>query len=219
MSKCFDCNVNVKSSNRVCPLCNKKVKNKDKNSISYPKYIKNKNAKLNKYINIGIFLLTILLILINLLNTSTENVVLNYIFIICLFSFIIAKNILSSKISLGTKVIIIYFLVLALLVIIDIYNGFNRWSTTYVAPIMNVCVTIVFTFVALNKKNLFKEYIGYLIIVFFLTLIPLILYALSLSNSIWFSISSLIYFLLTIFIFLIFSYGNFKEEIKKRFNV
>ncbi|MEG2646000.1 MAG: DUF6320 domain-containing protein, partial [Clostridia bacterium] len=158
MSKCFDCNVNVKSSNRVCPLCNKKVKNKDKNSISYPKYIKNKNAKLNKYINIGIFLLTILLILINLLNTSTENVVLNYIFIICLFSFIIAKNILSSKISLGTKVIIIYFLVLALLVIIDIYNGFNRWSTTYVAPIMNVCVTIVFTFVALNKKNLFKEY-------------------------------------------------------------
>jgi hypothetical protein len=221
MSKCLNCNINIDGNNKTCPLCNYNVRNKSNSKVAYPKYetVKKNNNKIFTSIYLIILIIVILYLSINFIfDINQINILFTIILTLVIPIIIVSRNIFSDKIAIGYKILMIYATVSTLLMIIDGFTNFNKWSTTYVIPIMTVVIAMIFTIVAMFKKKLFKEYIGYLIIIFFISFCPIILFAFSLANSIWTSILTLAYCLVITIILLIFSFNKFKDEIKKRFN-
>jgi putative effector of murein hydrolase LrgA (UPF0299 family) len=124
----------------------------------------------------------------------------------------------TRKANAGRKILNSYVIVSAFLVALDIYNGFVKWSTTYVIPFLTIFVAFVFTILAVRSAKKLSEYLGNMLAVFFISLCPAIIHMFSLSTQAWSSLVALLYCLLTVTGLVIFMGGSFKEEIKKRFH-
>ncbi|MFZ2540038.1 MAG: DUF6320 domain-containing protein [Oscillospiraceae bacterium] len=222
MNKCANCKVNVYPQHSKCPLCGKFLGATEQSETSYPKYniLQSKGELTTK--KILLFLTIISCSILIFINIFTWNNSMNFWSIIvsaCLVSlWTIVQTLFSKKNSIGTKVLSIYAALSVLLIVIDVCSGFYKWSTTYVVPFMTMTVTIIFTFCALGGKKRFKEYLGYLIAIFFISFCPIITFVFSLSMQGWSSLVAMFYCWLTTVGFLIFSGNNLKREIKKRFH-
>jgi hypothetical protein len=135
-----------------------------------------------------------------------------------LYALITIRNTIISKTHIGGKVLIQFISLSALVFVVDICSGFEKWSTNYVIPWLIVLSTLIITIVAFAKKSRWADYTGYLFATFFISLCPIFLFIFNLATVIWTSIAAIVYSILTIIGLVIFSDKQFKDETKKRFH-
>ncbi len=125
----------------------------------------------------------------------------------------------SKRINVGGKILRLFMAFSVSVILIDISNGFSKWSTTFVIPFTTVVVALLFTIIAVTKKNNFKEYFGYLLATAFISICPIALYLLNLTGQLWSSlVASLACLIISIGLY-IFSGQSLKDELKKRFHI
>lgn len=222
--KCKNCSVEVAKGQGKCPLCNKIIQEQDNSLLDYPKY-NGIDIEVNKHMLRKILLFMsivagVVSIFINIFTYEEHSVLWSVLVVVALVvAWRCVRLIKSKKINIGGKAVHIFLAIALLVVTIDWCCGFLKWSTTYVIPFMSIALTLVITMITTTKKNRYNEYFGYLLTTFLVSLIPLALIIFPLSNSIWTSLVSIIFSLLTTVGLIIFSDKSFKTEIKKRFHI
>lgn len=223
MTRCKHCNVIVDNQHRQCPLCSLALENGGQSITQYPNYQKI-YYQMNNFTVTKIFLFLtisaiIILLTINLLTIQQYAYLWSLIPITCLiYVWITVKKVILSKANLGSKILIQFFSISVLLLVIDVYTGFSKWSTTYIIPFLSIAMTLLLSIFAAQKSH-WQEYMGYLLATFFINLSSFILLLFHLSNEIWTSVTAIVYTLLTVIGLIIFSNRKFKEEMKRRFHL
>ena len=191
--------------------------------VEYPDYAEAyKTSKKISMVKIVLFITVCLGIIFALINIFTYEInsfpwsVVADISLVAIWLVLLLS--LSKRIKTGGKILGCFWILAFWIFLIDIFTGFGKWSTTYVVPFMTIIVTFLITLIALARRRLYKEYMGYLLIALFTGICPILLFAFFLSNLLWTCISAVVYSLLTIIGLLIFSDKNFKKEIIKRFH-
>jgi hypothetical protein len=223
MTRCKHCNVIVDNQHRQCPLCSRILDNDGESITQYPSYQKiyyqMKDFSITKIFLFLTISAIIVLLTINLLTIQYYSQLWSTIPILCLlYAWITYKKTILSNTHIGNKILVQFFSISALLLAIDICNGFSKWSTTYVIPFLSIALTLLLSIFA-ARKSYWQEYMGYLLATFFINLSSIVLLFFHLSNAIWTSITAIVYTLLTVIGLVIFSDRKFKEEMKKRFHL
>lgn len=195
----------------------------DSEAVEYPDYTEAyKISKKLSFLKIVLFITICLGVILTLTNIFTyekyshlwsifADIVMFSVWIILLVTF-------SKRILVGGKILIYFWILAVAFFLLDIFTGFNKWSTTYIIPFMTVAITFVITLVAIARRKLYKEYMGYLLMAIFTGICPILLFAFSLSDKLWTCIVAVVYSVLTLVGLLIFSDRSFRKEIIKRFH-
>ncbi|OBZ13181.1 DUF6320 domain-containing protein [Bacillus sp. FJAT-26390] len=223
MTLCSRCNVLVDDQHDQCPLCSKPLGYKGSSPTGYPSYEHYYQetkvftvAKLFLFLTIAAIILAIT---INLLTLHINPYLWSAIVTTgLLYASVAIKHTIMSKAHIGRKVLFNYTALSFFLLVIDIFADFTKWSTNYAIPLFGMGATLVMTLLAIVQKSLWRDDIGYLLAMFFVSLCPALLFVFQLSNVIWPSVAAIVYSLLTIIGMIIFSDRKFKAEIKKRFH-
>jgi heme exporter protein D len=219
MNKCNGCNVTVHAQHRHCPLCGVKLGQSGQSITVYPRYDNPTGKAVFTMQKLLIFLAIAASAISGFINIFTQTSFPWSAFVILsLFSiWLIVGTLRSKDINEGKKILNCYGVVFLLLVAIDAFSGFYKWSTTYVIPFLTIAVALVLTVLAMRSSKHFTQYLGCLIAVFFISLCPTAIYLFSLSTEAWSSLVAMLYCLLTVAGLWIFKGGSFKQEMKKRF--
>lgn len=125
----------------------------------------------------------------------------------------------SRKLNVPARILLMFTLATSFFIGIDVLTGFYRWSTTYLVPLMTIAVTLTITLMVLiRRRSNYGEYLGYLLAILIISLVPLLFFAFQLSNRLWTSIAALVYSLLTVVALWTFTGKDFKSELSKRFH-
>ncbi|GHU53299.1 hypothetical protein AGMMS49975_10990 [Clostridia bacterium] len=223
MTKCIRCGVSVDGQHKNCPLCGRRLDNKGGGKTEYPAYGQSyRRIKTFTLYKLYLFL-TISAILIsttvNVMTLPTDPVFWSGI-VTCalLYTLITIRNTIISKRHIGAKILVQFISLAVFMFVIDICNGFSKWSTNYVIPFLIVVSTVIITIIALTKKSLWLDYAGYLFAMFFISLCPIVLFVFRLATVIWTGVMAVLYSVLTIIGLIIFSDEKFKNETRKRFH-
>jgi len=223
MTRCNSCKVNVYSQHRECPLCGKLLSVPMQSETSYPQYEKSYDKDGFTVKRLFLYITIVACALSVFINAFTLDQALTFWSAIVIVSsislWLIIYTYYKKSYSAGKKMLYIYAIISALLVALDIYSGFYKWSTTYVLPFLTVAVAFIFTAMAVENKNNYKEYLGFLIVIFFVSFVPIIIFVFSFTTQAWTSFVAILYCLLAIIGLFIFSGSKFKQELKKRFHL
>lgn len=195
----------------------------ESDDVKYPDYSDAyKTSKKLSFLKVILFInicLGVILTLVNIYTYKEYSYLWSLLLDILMFSiWVILLVTFSRRIMLGGK-ILIYFWILAVAVfLVDIFTGFDKWSTTYVIPFMTIGITFVITLISIAKRKLYKEYMGYLFVSIFTGICPILLFAFSLSDRLWTCLAAVVYSVLTLTGLIIFSERNFRKEVTKRFH-
>lgn len=222
MHKCSNCEVLVDEDLVRCPLCNNVV-NEEKNiNINglYPEYKANgsytwKNFASRFALFISIAVITECLF-VNLI-TNSRNLWFLYVIGPVLYVLLSINHTLLSKSHMGTKILFQVVGISSMLVMIDLLSGYYRWSVNIVIPLLFITTILLITIIVFIKRKLWDDFIGYMMVFTFLGFMPIILYSVGVSNSIWASAASASYALITIIVMFLLPGRNFKNECKRRF--
>lgn len=220
MNRCENCCVNVYS--KQCPLCGKVFDNCLPSETDYPSYNLNANkkldflAKLILFLSISTILVTVFINIFTYLNNRSLwsiNVIASLLLVIAMLYMLKSK-----RISKSGKVFYSYCYTSLFMIVIDIANGLNKWSTTFVIPFLTIGLTLIFVIFASSNKNNFNDYFGYLLAIAFISFFPIMIYFLGLSSELWSSLVATLFCLIIAIGLYIFAGNAFKSELRKRFN-
>lgn len=225
--KCINCSVTVISRHHRCPLCGAPVEPCEADHMRdnelYPEYPEQKESKLDKVKRAGLFItiaFSSIAVFVNLFSLTIHQSFWSFIVVSCLFyAFISLKTVSSKKIHTGTKFLFQLIMLSFLAVIIDVFSGFSKWSTTYVIPLLSTASSFVITVFAASKKALYKEYLGYILTSLLISIVPAVLCIFSLSLQAWVGYAALLFSLLMLFGLYVFADKDFKRELRKRFHL
>lgn len=224
--KCKNCQLSFYSRTNFCPLCGTEAEDlafdNQNDANFYPEYAEPKPSKLDVAKKILLFLtiaFSSIAIFINMFSLTIESSLWSLLLASCLFyAFVSFKIISSKKMHTGAIILVQLLLISALVIVIDIFSGFKKWSTTFVIPSLSFASSLVIVFIAIGKRSLYKEFSGYLLTSFLISIIPALLCLVNLSTHNWIGYASFLVSLLMLFGLYVFSEKDFKIEMKKRFH-
>ncbi len=180
MSYCNNCKLEIKTNKDICPLCLKELNNND-NKLIYEEYHSYEwFYKLQKKINVQkIVLLSsltaiIALIIINISTNSKYNwAVISIISILSAYFTYVCFT--ASTLYLRQKLLIEFFILIPLIIIIDIFTGFYKWSFNYAIPFLSIGLNIAMFLIDVIDRKYFNEYVSYVISISFISILMIIL--------------------------------------------
>ena len=222
MNKCKCCKTDIYSQHDICPLCGKYLGTPAASETSYPEYVTKGNKDTFTIKKLFLFIIIIICTVSVYINVFTLGETLTFWSVIVSVSLIslwmMINLLLDKKLSIGLKIIYNYGIISFYIIFIDVCTGFLKWSTTYVIPFLTIAVTVIFTIMAIIYRESYREYLGLLISIFFISFCPVIIFIFSFSTKAWTGFIAILYCALTIAGLVIFSGRNFRQEIKKRFH-
>lgn len=223
MKRCEHCGVFIDEDVNKCPLCKRNLGDliSEPHNTWYPAYNYTQTAQAMSFAKKVFFFISIAVIsicvVINLLS-GIENPWSLYVAGPILYLQLLINNTIHSKMRAGSKIILQITGISCLLFLLDLLSGFYRWSVNVVIPFLFIGGTFLITLIVVKKKMLWNEYVGYIIAMIFLGVLPVFLYLSGVSNEIWASAVSALYSFLTTTGMLIFSNKKFKNEMTRRFH-
>lgn len=155
MSKCNKCKIEILDETEYCPLCNSVLEPTQKMEDAYPN-IKVKTRRLMFLSNIYLFLaIATEMILIGyslyrkdgFLEAILASAVLFYIYTIIRYA-------IMGKSNIRWKVLVVTVITVGLLIVIDYFIGFKKWSVNYVLPTGILVVDLwIIILMIVNHKN------------------------------------------------------------------
>lgn len=224
MKTCDKCKITINTTFDYCPLCHQSLQgNVEEDFIEiYPKTQKAIREILpitKKIIFFTTFFIIFVLITMNLFVNDDSMWSLLPIVSIIWFWLLIRFGVLSRN-TVAFKMAGITVILILLIVFINL-NKFseNLWSINYAMPaLLTACNLAIFTVMWIRRLN-YREYLFHLLMVFVLSIIPLILYFINIIESALPSILTFGISLLTLLFIVIFYPKSIKEEIKKTFHI
>jgi Osmosensitive K+ channel histidine kinase len=226
MKYCSKCNLYVNTELDFCPLCASELKlDKDgitsKNDVIGDIYPKPDGVKkYNLLLRILLFLTVVITSTCLLINILTYDGI--------LWSLVVAGAIqllwaaiahpLIHKRNIGHLITVDAISICILLVIIQTTTHTQGWGLEYVIPFLFISATTVISFVILIRRMKWREYAMYQFIMIVLGLLPVISVISGMAKTMWPSILSAFYSLLTLSGMFIFADKKYKNELIKRFH-
>ncbi len=223
MNQCKHCKVLMDENLHKCPLCHRAVGDKKLSSENpwYPSYdMEKRNPSRGFLFNLILFLAIAVIstcLLINLL-TDARHLWFLYVAGPVLYLLLLINNTILSKTHAGMKILLQVLGISGILFMIDFLSGYYRWSVNVVIPFLVIAGTFLITIIICTKKMLWNEYVGYVFVMIFLGFMPILLYFIRVSNSMWASSVSALYALLTTVGMVLFSDKKLKNEFLRRFH-
>ncbi|WP_042470525.1 DUF6320 domain-containing protein [Bacillus ndiopicus] len=224
MNKCEKCKVTLDGQPLRCPLCLKVLSyelNIPRQSL-YPIY--NNEVAKKSFISKLILCLSIIscsiCMLINILifkKDSTLSFIYVLVVIFCLL--IPISHTIKSKRNIGSKIVSQTFGASLAFFVIDFNFGYERWSVNVFIPFI-IIISILFSILKmLLEKKMMNEYFWYSLVMVFIGFIPMLLFALNVSNLIWPSAVAALLSTLAFVGNFIFAGKHFKDELIRRFHI
>lgn len=220
MKKCNNCNVEVYENHSKCPLCLCDVGDAKSSSVEYPIYKQYNTAKVVFFKKLFAFITIVSIVICVYINMFTTiglwslTVIGSLMFVWC-----VLESLLSKSKSHGQKVLSIYLMYCVLLSTIDFVHGSHQWSTTYAIPLTTSLVAIYLGIRLLISKKGYVDFLGSILILTSLSMIPIIIYIIGLSSKIWSSGLGLLTCILVLIGIYVKTENKFTEEFKKKFHL
>lgn len=219
MNRCRKCNVNIHTSEDICPLCQNKINLKESNSI-YP-VVKSKYKFHKLLIKISLFISLCSIVICSLINYSLSNEFSWCIFVILgivSFWFTFINGIAKSE-NFMSKLFIEILGIIILAIIWDYYTGLHKWSLIYVLPFLCIAYTTTFLILRIftNKTN--KDHILFTYINSLIGLIPLYFILKKNISPLWPSYISVAISILAIIFLFIFNHKALENELERRLHI
>ncbi len=183
MTYCQHCHVHMSQTHETCPICGRQVKKTDvKPDIvlqEFPKLTVTTNKALIA-IRILLALSTVVSLIVGLINflTYQDNptlwslIIIGIIFYIWLF---IAQVVLTKR-TYSKRILNHVIGVSLLLVIADLFTGWQRWSLTYAIPFILLATTVGLPVVVVSIPKKYHTQVTQLLKLIALDMVPLILF-------------------------------------------
>lgn len=221
MRYCKNCNIKVENNQKRCPLCLRYLDDGTyEDSGSYPNYSLDKYKKKNLFLRIILMLLVIATSVCTLINVVSWNgkIWSLYVTFPCAYIWFSIKSTIVPRKNYGVKILLQLIAISLLLFGIDMIDGVHSWSVNIVIPFLIVGAIFLNTIIIYTVPMLWKDYIGYLFIIMFIGLIPIVFFVTNIIDILWPSAFSAMYTLLTLIGMFIFSDKKLKNEFVKRFH-
>ena len=170
------CNNWIKTNK--CPLCFSELENKNTYNEEYPSYdwyykkIKKVNAK--KIVSLAAVSAVIVIMLVNISTSSKYNwAMISAVSVASAYFTYICFT--ASIFYLRQKLLIEFFILLPLVIIIDIFSGFYKWSFNYVIPFLSLGLNVSMLIIAIIDYKYFNEYVSYIISAAFISMLMIVL--------------------------------------------
>ena len=221
MFYCSSCKLKIKT--KKCPLCLQEVNSKDAvNDIieeyhSYEWYYdiqKKVNAK--KIVLLSSLAAIIILIIVNISTASKYNwLVISASSIVCAYLTYLCFT--ASTLYIRQKLLIEFFILLPLIIIVDVFTGFYKWSFNYAVPFLSLGLNIAMFLIAVIDRKYFNEYVSYILSS---SLISILIIILPLFDFVlWSSLSAFGVSLIVIIAMLILFNNEFVSSLRKIFHI
>ncbi|PCG20605.1 DUF6320 domain-containing protein, partial [Brachyspira sp. G79] len=141
--------------------------------------------------------------------------VISVISIICAYLTYICFT--ASTLYIRQKLLIEFFILTPLIIIIDIFTGFHKWSLNYAVSFLSLALNIAMLLIAVIDRKYFNEYVSYIISSSFISMLMI---SLPLFN--FYYLSSLLAFSFAIIVILtmiILFNADFISSLKKIFHL
>lgn len=219
MNKCPKCEVTLKSSSNICPLCHNKIKLKEKNSI-YPK-VKSPYRAYSLLIRISLLATLCGVIFSLLINYWISNEISWSIFVILgIISFWLTFSTGMNRRHGFMRILFAEILAIIILSILwDLSTGFHKWSLTYCLPFLCIAYTITFLIIRIFTQNTRKEYILYTYLNSLIGIIPLYFILKNNLNTLWPSYISVCTSIFALIFLFIFNHHALETEIERRLHI
>ncbi|WP_295158208.1 DUF6320 domain-containing protein [uncultured Brachyspira sp.] len=230
MSYCNNCRLKIKTNKNICPLClkelnndNKELNNDNDEKIIYEEYHSyewfyklQKKINAEKIVLLSSLSVIIALIIINISTSSKYNwAVISVISILCSYFTYICFT--ANTLYLRQKLLIEFFILSSLIIIIDIFTGFYKWSFNYAVPFLSLGLNIAMFMIAVIDRKYFNEYVSYIISASFISILMIILPLF--HFVLWSSLSALGVGIIIILAMLILFNADFISSVRKIFHL
>lgn len=220
MAKCKQCNITIRDQSQICPLCRCVVEPEPPDQDTYPN-VKLTQRKMKLICNIFLF---------GFLLSSAVLAVLNYIFyhgmLWCLipiaamgYGYLVLRFAILSQHGYRSKIGVLIFFGILLVVIIDSVTGFHRWSVNYIFPSGLMLVDLIIIVLMLINIRAWQSYIILQLAMVLLSLTPLVLWRMGIITS---PLLSFIALGISFFLFLgtvIIGDRRARVELQRRFHI
>lgn len=223
MKKCTNCHVSVDPSHTTCPLCHRNLASVDTLKVNpwYPPYTDEPDAYQGKFLTklfaYIVFSIIVTCTVINLL-AGTTTLWFLYVIPCTLYSWLLVEHTLLSTAHLGSKIVFQALGLSGLLFWLNLLTSDQHWAASYVFPFLVIGATFLMTLIIISKKMQWSDFVGYLITMILIGLLPLLLHVLGISNVLWTAAAASLYAILTFSGMMIFSDKTFKNEVIRRFH-
>ena len=180
MAYCNNCRLKIKTNRNICPLCLKELNNNDNEIIneeyhSYEWFYKmQKKINAQKIVLLSSLAAIIVLIIVNISTNSKYNwAVISVISILCSYFTYVCFT--ADTLYLRQKLLIEFFILMPLVIVIDIFTGFYKWSFNYVIPFLSLGLNIAMFLIAVIDRKYFNEYVSYIMSASFISIMMIIL--------------------------------------------
>ena len=219
MKRCEKCNVDVRGSDSLCPLCQYRLTGEEEAPV-FPVlptlYIQHKLLfKL-------LILLTVsggaICIAVNFMLPESGPWAIFVVFGVLCF-WISLVSVLKRRDNLFKNTTFQVSVLSVLCILLDIVTGWNGWSLEYFLPIAYSVAMLSFAVIARVKHHPPEDYILYLFVVILFGIIPIILYFTGLAKVMLPSAVCMGMSVVSLVFLLVFEGKNMQMEINKRFHV
>ena len=220
--KCKNCKVDFFSRTERCPLCGTEGElshfDLQNDCYFYPEYAVPKSSKLDIAKKI-LFFLTIafssIAIFVNIFSLDIQGSLWSLLLASCLFYTFISLNYFFKENAHRFK-IPFSFCPFSPGNNHDIFTGLKMVNKLLFLAFN--CFSLVIVFIAAGRRSLYKEFSGYLLTSFLVSIIPALLCLIKLSTHVWVGYAAFLVSLLMLLGLYVFSEKDFKNEMKKRFH-
>ncbi|XME03695.1 DUF6320 domain-containing protein [Lachnospiraceae bacterium C1.1] len=221
MQICPKCKIKIRGNKKCCPLCQGKINNSEgAENPAFPTLESKKISDIS-FLKICTFIAVTLEIVFISINVMTNGV----------FSFIgpVILGILAGWLTILTTVylrnnilkVITWEVILAIIidVYVDMNTGFYGWSFNWMIPMTLIALAIATIIIATVLKLRLDEYIFYLILDVFMSLLQIIFINNGMNDFPWPAAISIMIFLILFAAVLIFRFRDLKNAYGKMFNM
>lgn len=223
MPYCSKCKVEIKTSNKKCPLCQAKLNAENELVSSVFPDTPTVFSQFSLFFRIILFISIAVCVVAVFLNKILIKYNGFWWSLIVLLSvgamwFIIFATIRRRK-SISKSILYQIILTSIIVFIADLCYGFPRWSVNFVIPSLFVSCMLAISVVAIVTKKSLDDYLIYLLISVILGLLPLIFALTPLTTVKWPSYACTAISLVLLAGFWLFSKNDILAECKKRFHL
>lgn len=220
MGKCKQCNIILRDDTEICPLCRCVTEPDEPGKDTYPD-VRTTQRRLKHLCNIFLF---------GFLLTSAILAVINYQFYHGMvwslipiaamgYGYLVLRYAILSQHGYRSKIGVLVFCGILLVIIIDSVTGFHRWSVNYIFPSGLMLVDLIIIILMLINIRAWQSYIILQLAMILFSLTPLVLWRLGVITS---PLLSFIALGISFFLFLgtlIIGDRRARVELQRRFHI
>jgi hypothetical protein len=217
MKHCDKCDIDINTNEKVCPICQAKIKG-ESNSV-YPKL---KNQTVDIVLKFIAFFSLVAVFISGYIDYIVNNKLTFSLFVMLgVLSFYIVVRYIFKSIH-KNLLNVFYNIMMIVIILLFIWYGITKTNelVSIVIPIIIIIDLLLSTLLAvILRKNYIRKYIHVILMNVLFTFIPVLLVFFKFTTNLLTIHISFIFAVITVFYLIVFDFNSLKEEINKMFHI